>query len=292
MTDAPGVYEGSPTREADRGKSVGIVGAGPAGLTAADFLGRRGYRPVVYEAMQRGGGMLRYGIPAYRLPDDVLDAEIGFIRRAGVEIRYGVRIGKGPHARSTPRQPRRDIHRRRRAWAGNAMRVPGERETAGVVQGIDFLREKADHPAPVAGTIVVIGGGNTAMDCARTAWRCGAEKVVILYRRTKTEMPADKMEIHDCVEEGIEIIELAAPVGIVAEHGKLKALRCIRMKLGEPDASGRRRPVPMEGSEFELSVRSRDRRDRAGGGARGDGRRSGGGPRSSCIPGRRSSAIR
>lgn len=251
VTDQPGAYEGRPAREPETGKSVAIVGAGPAGLTAAWFLGRRGHRPVLYEAMERGGGMLRYGIPAYRLPDEVMDAEIGYIERAGAEIRYGVRVGKDVTIEDL--RARHDaVFIAVGAWAGNAMRVEGERDTAGVVQGIDFLREKADRPTPVAGTVVVVGGGNTAMDCARTAWRCGAEKVIILYRRTKAEMPADKMEIHDCVEEGIEIIELAAPVGIVKTDGRLKALRCIRMKLGEPDASGRRRPVPMEGSEFDF----------------------------------------
>jgi formate dehydrogenase major subunit len=250
VTDAPGVYDGTPQCEPDRGKSVGIIGAGPAGLTAAYFLGRRGYRPVIYEAMQRGGGMLRYGIPAYRLPDEVIDREIDYICRVGAEIHYGVRVGRDVTIDDL-RRKHDAIFIGVGAWAGNAMRVNGERDTAGVVQGVDFLRAKADDPSPVSGTVVVIGGGNTAMDCARTAWRCGAEKVIILYRRTKAEMPADKMEIHDCIEEGIELIELAAPVAIVSELGKLKALRCIRMKLGEPDASGRRRPVPMEGSEFD-----------------------------------------
>ena len=251
VTDAPGVYEGRPACEPGRGQSVGVIGAGPAGLTAAWFLGRRGYRPVIYEAMRRGGGMLRYGIPAYRLPDEVLDREIEYICRAGAEIRYGVAVGRDITIEDL-RERHQALFLAVGAWVGKGMRVPGERQTEGVVQGIDFLREKAERPDPVAGTVVVVGGGNTAMDCARTAWRCGAEKVIILYRRTKVEMPADKMEIRDCVEEGIEIIELAAPVGIVAAEGRLKALRCIRMKLGEPDDSGRRRPVPMEGSEFDF----------------------------------------
>jgi len=251
LTDFPAAYDGTPARESARGQSVGIVGAGPAGLTAAWFLGRRGYRPVVYEAMQRGGGMLRYGIPAYRLPDEVLDREIEYIERTGAEIRYGVRVGRDVSLEDL--RARHDaLFLAAGAWAGKGMRVPGEKETAGVVQGIDFLREKADRPDPVGGTVVVVGGGNTAMDCARTAWRCGAEKVILLYRRTKAEMPADEMEIHDCIEEGIEIVELAAPIGIVAGKGRLKALRCIRMKLGEPDDSGRRRPVPMEGSEYDF----------------------------------------
>ncbi len=251
VTDQPGVYDRDPEREPDRGRSIGIVGAGPAGLTAAYFLGRRGYRPVLYEAMPTGGGMLRYGIPTYRLPDDVIDREIDYIERAGAEIHYGVRVGQDITLD--------ELHEKHDAlflgagaWAGKPMRVPGEFDTEGVVAGADFLCAKAVHPEPVAGTVVVVGGGNTAMDVARTSWRLGAEKVIILYRRTKAEMPADEMEISDCLEEGIEIMELAAPVGIIAEGGRIKALRCLRMVLGEPDDSGRRRPVPQEGSEFDL----------------------------------------
>ncbi|MCK4302774.1 MAG: FAD-dependent oxidoreductase [Candidatus Eisenbacteria sp.] len=251
VTDAPGIYDGQPECEPSRGQTIGIVGAGPAGLTAAWFLGKKGYKPVLYEAMSRSGGMLRYGIPTYRLPDDVLDREAEYICRTGAEINYGVRVGQDISL---------DELKKRHAalflavggWAGKPMRVEGEFDTEGVVTGAEFLLKKADHPDPVTGTIVVVGGGNTAMDAARTAWRCGADKVIILYRRTKAEMPADRMEIEDCLEEGIEIMELAAPVGISSEKGKLKALKCIRMKLGEPDASGRRRPIPLEGSEFEL----------------------------------------
>ncbi|MBD3235139.1 MAG: molybdopterin-dependent oxidoreductase, partial [Candidatus Eisenbacteria bacterium] len=251
VTDAPGIYDAEPRREPDRGQSVGIVGAGPAGLTAAWFLGRRGYRPVIYEAMPRSGGMLRYGIPTYRLPDDVLDREVDYICRAGAEIRYNVRVGRDVSLAEL-RTQHDAIFLASGAWAGKSMRAEGEDTTEGVLQGVDFLREKADDPSPVEGTIVVIGGGNTAMDVARTAWRCGAEKVIILYRRTKAEMPADEMEIEDCIAEGIEIIELVAPIGVVAEEGQLRALRCVRMKLTEPDESGRRRPVPLEGSEFDF----------------------------------------
>jgi len=251
VTDAEGVYDGAPERGPETEKSVAIIGAGPAGLTAAWFLGRRGHTPVIYEAMERGGGMLRYGIPAYRLPDDVLDREIEYICRAGAQIHYGVRVGRDVSIAELQR--RHDaVFVGAGAWAGNAMRVEGEADTPGIVQGIDFLREKADRRDPVDGTVVVVGGGNTAMDCARTAWRCGAEKVIILYRRTKAEMPADEMEIEDCLEEGIEIIELVAPIAIVKSAGRMQALRCTRMKLGEPDASGRRRPVPLDGSEFDF----------------------------------------
>ncbi len=251
VTDTPGAYDGSPAREPDTGKSVGIVGGGPAGLTAAWFLARKGHRVVVYEQMPKAGGMLRYGIPAYRLPDDVIDREIDFIRRAGVEVRTGVRVGKDP-ALGALRKQHDALLIAAGAWASKPMQVDGEFQTQGVVSGIDFLREKTEAPSPVGGTVVVVGGGNTAIDVARTAWRLGADKVIILYRRTRNEMPADDMEIEDCIAEGVELMELAAPVGLVAENGRVKALRCIRMKLGDPDSSGRRRPVPLENSEFEL----------------------------------------
>ncbi len=251
VTDAPGVYDGPVERLPLNGKSIGIVGGGPAGLSAAWFLGRLGYRPVVYEMMDKAGGMVRYGIPEYRLPDEVLDREIDFITRAGAEIRTGVKVGTDISFADL-RSSHDAVFVAAGAWASNPMKVEGEFATEGVVGGIDFLREKyADH-SPMTGTVVVTGGGNTAMDVARTAWRLGADKVILLYRRTRAEMPADPMEIEDALHEGVEIMELAAPVGIVAREGRLTALRCIRMKLGEPDSSGRRRPVPMEGSDFDL----------------------------------------
>jgi formate dehydrogenase major subunit len=252
VTDQPGVYDGTPTCEPPTGKKVAIIGAGPAGLTAAWFLGRAGHKPIMYEAMPRSGGMLRYGIPVYRLPDDVLDQEVEYICRAGGEIKYNARVGKDISLDELMKSYDA-VFLGPGAWAGNPMRVEGEFETDGIVQGAAFLPEQAEHPTPLSGTVVVVGGGNTAMDVARTSWRLGADKVIILYRRTKDEMPADKMEIEDCLHEGIEIMELAAPVGIVKDDaGRLKALRCIRMKLGELDSSGRRRPIPLEGSEFEL----------------------------------------
>ncbi len=251
VTDAPGVYDGSPQCDPPTGKSVGIVGAGPAGLTAAYFLGRKGHKVMIYEAQPRSGGMLRYGIPTYRLPDEVIDAEVDYILKTGAEITYGVKVGRDMSLDDI-RRKHDAVFIASGAWAGKPMRVEGEFETEGIVPGVEFLKEKYENPAGLSGTVVVIGGGNTAMDVARTSWRLGADKVIVLYRRTRAEMPADEMEIEDCLDEGIEIMELAAPVGIVADGGRLKALRCIRMKLGEPDSSGRRRPVPLEGSEFDL----------------------------------------
>jgi formate dehydrogenase major subunit len=251
VTDLPGAYAGVPVREPAKGKSVGIVGAGPAGLTAGWFLGLQGYDAVVYENMPAPGGMLRYGIPEYRLPKADLDREIEYITRAGVEIRCGVNIPRDTTVDGLL-QKHDAVFLSPGAWGGKAMGVSGEFDTDGVVTGVEFLVEKAADPSPVQGTVLVVGGGNTAMDAARTSWRLGADKVIIVYRRTKAEMPADPHEIEDCLDEGIEIMELVAPVGITQQNGRIQALQCIRMQLGEPDASGRRRPVPLEGSEFEL----------------------------------------
>ena len=251
VTDRPGAYDEAPERLPSRGLTVGIVGSGPAGLTAAWYLGLYGYDPVIYEALPKPGGMLRYGIPEYRLPNDVLDREIDYIRRAGAAIRTGVRVGADVSLAELM-EKHAAVFIAAGAMGSKDMGVEGEGATAGIVKGIDFLMSKAERRDPVKGIVVVVGGGNTAMDAARTAWRLGADQVILLYRRTKAEMPADKLEIEDGLKEGIEIMELAAPVGLVTENGRLKALRCIRMKLGEPDSSGRRRPIPQEGSEFVL----------------------------------------
>jgi formate dehydrogenase major subunit len=254
VTDAPDVYSGGPECAPPTGRRVAIVGGGPAGLTAAWFLGRMGHQAVIYESMEKAGGMLRYGIPAYRLPDEVLDREVEYICRTGAELRTGVRVGKDI-AFEELRRTHDAVFLAAGAWATNPMGVEGEFDTEGVVPGLGFLRDRAVDRKSLNGVVVVVGGGNTAVDVARTAWRLGADKVIILYRRTRAEMPADKVEVDDCLAEGIELMELAAPVGIVSEGGRLKALRCIRMKLGEPDASGRRRPVRLEGSEFDLPCR-------------------------------------
>ncbi len=252
VTDAGDIYKDDPVCAPDTGKTVGLVGSGPASLTAAYFLGIKGIKSVMYEAMDRSGGMLRYGIPEYRLPDEVLDKEVDFVCRAGSEIKYGVRVGTDITL-DEMRAKHDAVFIGAGAWTGKAMRVEGEHDTEGVVTGADWLPEQVDAPVKLDGKVtVVVGGGNTAMDCARTAWRLDAAKVIVLYRRTKAEMPADKMEIEDLLEEGVEIMELVAPIGIVREDGKLQAIRCQRMALGEPDDSGRRRPVPQEGSDFDL----------------------------------------
>ncbi len=253
LTDKPFVYDALPPRNPSTGKKVAIVGAGPSGLTAAYYLGLQGHDVTVYESMPKAGGMLRYGIPEYRLPKHILDREIDYILRAShAHLQTNTRIGE--HISLEELQKNFDAtYIAAGAWASNKMRVPGEDDTKGIYLGVNFLRDKTDDPSPVQGTVVVVGGGNTAMDAARVSWRLGAEKVIILYRRTKAEMPADPMEIQECLNEKIEIMELAAPVGVLKkEDGSLKALRCIRMILSEADSSGRKRPIPQEGSEFDL----------------------------------------
>ncbi|MCK4671623.1 MAG: (2Fe-2S)-binding protein, partial [Candidatus Aegiribacteria sp.] len=176
VTDSPDAYATEPVCAPSTGKTAGIIGAGPAGLTAAWFLGKNGIKCEVYEAMDRTGGMLRYGIPVYRLPDDVLDREVEYICRTGTEIHCGVRVGKDITLDEI-REKHDAVFIGAGAWTGKAMRVEGEFDTEGIVTGADFLVEKADDPQLLKGTVVVVGGGNTAMDAARTAWRLNADKV-------------------------------------------------------------------------------------------------------------------
>ncbi|MBN2083383.1 FAD-dependent oxidoreductase [bacterium] len=251
ITDSEGSYDSWPERAPDSGKRVGIVGAGPAGLTAAYFLGLRGHECTIYEMMPEPGGMLRYGIPSYRLPRDILTKEIDYIcTRAGVRIECDKKLGRDIELAEL-REEYDAVYLAMGAIGSNPMGVQGEEDTEGVLKGLEFLMDMAQEAKPINGTVIVIGGGNTAMDAARTSWRLGADKVIVVYRRTRAQMPADPMEVEALAEEGIEIIELAAPQELVTnQSGRLTGIKCIRMKLGEPDDSGRRRPVPIEGSEF------------------------------------------
>lgn len=232
------------------GKSVGIIGGGPAGLTAAYFLAIKGHKVTVYDAMPKMGGMLRYGIPQYRLPKEVLDMEIASIAELGVELKNNIRIGtditfdeiKNAHDATLVAIG---------AWKSSSMRIPGE-ELDSVYGGIDFLRSVALHnPVALGEKVAVIGGGNTAMDACRSAVRLGAEEVYVIYRRTRAEMPAEKIEIDEAEEEGVIYKFLNNPVEIIGEDGKVKAVKLQVMELGEPDAGGRRSPVPVEG-KFEI----------------------------------------
>ncbi|MBM3325373.1 MAG: FAD-dependent oxidoreductase [Calditrichaeota bacterium] len=233
-------------------EKIAVIGSGPAGLSCAYYLARNGYKVTIYEAFPHPGGMLRYGIPAYRLPRDILDAEIERVLDLGVELKTGVVVGKDiPY---TGLQAQYDaIFVGIGAHQGVKLRVPGE-DVSNVYSGVTFLRlVNMDKPVETGDKVVVIGGGDTAIDAARVALRLGA-KVTLLYRRTRNEMPAIEEEIVGAEEEGVVFHFLAAPLEIITEDGKAVAMRCQRMELGEPDASGRRRPVPIPGDEFTIPV--------------------------------------
>jgi len=242
-----------PEIEECTGKSVAIVGGGPSGLTAAYYLAKKGHRVVIFEAMPQPGGMLRYGIPQYRLPKEILDEEIDIIRSMGVEIRTNIKVGRDVTL-DYLRNNYDAVYIAIGAWASSGLRCKGE-DAEGVLGGIDFLRAVAmNKPINIGKKVAVVGGGNTAMDACRTAVRLGAEEVYLLYRRTRNEMPAEEIEIVEAEEEGVKFKFLVAPVEIISENGKVKAIRLQQMELGEPDASGRRKPVPIEGAETVLKV--------------------------------------
>ncbi len=231
------------------GKKVAIVGGGPSGLTCAYYLAKEGYSVTIYDKQPKLGGMLRYGIPEYRLPQALLDKEINYLLAHGIEAKNNIKIGTDITL-SQLRKENDAVYIAVGAWTSKPMGIENE-DHSSVLSGIIFLEQvKRDGPLELDGTVVVIGGGNTAIDAARTALRCNASKVAILYRRTRNEMPADYDEVEDAIAEGVEIQFLVAPKKAVIENGRLKGIECYRMELGEPDASGRRRPVPIKGSEF------------------------------------------
>ncbi|MFH0798926.1 MAG: FAD-dependent oxidoreductase [Pseudomonadota bacterium] len=236
------------------GKRVAIVGAGPAGLSAAFYLRIDGHAVTVFDAHAEPGGMLRYGIPAYRLPRDILAREIGVIGRMGVEIKCGKQLGRDIAVEALAKEFDA-VFLAIGAQSASAMRVEGESE-GGAIPGIEFLEDVAQgKKASLGDDVVVVGGGNTAIDAARTSLRLGAKKVTILYRRTRAEMPANVVEIEAAEHEGVAMHFLAAPVKM-AKTGQGALLTCIEMELGEPDSSGRRRPVPKAGSEFLMNASS------------------------------------
>ncbi|NLJ34321.1 MAG: FAD-dependent oxidoreductase [Firmicutes bacterium] len=235
------------------GKKVAIVGAGPAGLTAAYFLAQGGHEVTIYEKLPTPGGMLRYGIPEYRLPNDLLDREIATITALGVTIKTGVTLGVDitlEHLRAEYDA----VFLALGAQNSHKLRVEGE-DLKGVYAGTDFLRRVSlREEVGIGRRVAVVGGGNTAMDAARTALRLGAGEVTVLYRRSREEMPALDVEIEEAEEEGVVIDYLTAPIQILGANGKVAALKCQRMRLGKPDASGRRRPEPIAGSEYTREV--------------------------------------
>jgi len=228
------------------GKRVAVVGGGPAGLTAAYYLAKKGHAVTVFEALSRAGGMMAVGIPDYRLPQDVLEREIDEIRAVGVDIKTGIRIES---AEKLLKEGYNAVFLALGAHEGMKMAVDGE-ESPGVMDCATFLRDASlGNEVKVGKRVAVIGGGNAAVDAARVALRLGAKRVAMLYRRTRAEMPASPEEVEATLHEGIEIVFLTAPSRIFVQDGELK-LENIRMELGEPDASGRRRPEPVKGSEY------------------------------------------
>lgn len=245
-----------PVPQADTGHSVAVIGGGPAGLTAAYHLREKGHNVTVYDAMPKMGGMLRYGIPEYRLPKSVLDKEISLIADMGIKMENNVKIGSGISFDSI-RKNNDAVLVTVGAWTSMKMNIPGE-DNANVFGGIDFLRHVAMGENILAGNeIAIVGGGNTAMDACRTAVRLGAKKVYCIYRRTKAEMPAEAVEIQEAEEEGVIFKYLTNPVEVVsAPDGTIDHVKLQLMELGEPDASGRRSPRPIEGAVEELKVSS------------------------------------
>ncbi len=245
-------WDMTPKQQPSIGKKVAVVGAGPAGLSAAYYLQMFGVDCTVYDAHEAPGGMIRYGIPSYRLPRNVIDRETAVIEQMGASFRYNTTLGKD----ISLDQLRADydaVFLGIGAQQASSMRTPGE-DLSGVRSGIDFLAAVSrDENLPIGREVIVVGGGNTAIDAARTALRLGAESVTILYRRSREQMPAWDEEIEDALHEGIKLETMAAPLAIEANGGRLK-LTCQRMELGEPDASGRRSPVPIKDSEFPLEV--------------------------------------
>lgn len=235
-------------------KKVAIVGSGPAGMSVAYYLAHEGYHCTIFESLPVCGGMLGVGIPAYRLPRAIINAEFEALKNCGVTVVNGVTIGRDKTLQDLRDEGFSAVFLAPGAHKSRKLGVEGE-DLAGVVHGVDYLRKvNIGETMNLGKNVVVVGGGNVAIDCARTALRTGSDNVFILYRRTKAEMPASQAEIHHLEEEGVRIEMLAAPVKVHGENGRLTKIECIRMELGECDASGRCRPVPKEGSNFMIEA--------------------------------------
>ncbi|RUA31611.1 MAG: hypothetical protein DSY76_01265, partial [Bacteroidetes bacterium] len=245
-----------PECEPSTGKKVAIIGAGPGGLSAASFLSRKGHQCDIFEAAPEPGGWLRYGIPEYRLPNDLLQQEIKTVTDLGAKIYCNKKLGENIHFKDL-QEEYDSVILAIGSQKGTLVGVKGD-EAQGVFSGINFLKNleiTKKKPNFKGKKVIVVGGGNTAMDCCRTAIRLGSTDVKVVYRRTEKEMPANPIEIHESKLEGVEYLFLNNPIQINQdEKGELKSVTLIKMELGEPDASGRRRPIPIEGSEYEVEA--------------------------------------
>ena len=233
-----------------QGKKVVIVGAGPAGLACAFELVMQGYTITVMDALAQPGGMLVGAIPPFRLPRYVIDHDIGIIRSLGVEFMPSVRIGNERTLQEVRGESVGAVVLATGTWKDIALDVAGE-DTSGCLKCLDFLSTvNSGHTINLSGTVLVIGGGNAAIDTARAALRMGSTQVIVLYRRSQKEMPASKEEVETALHEGVQIQYLVAPKQVLSKEGKIKGVELIRMELGEPDETGRKMPIPITGSEF------------------------------------------
>jgi NADPH-dependent glutamate synthase beta subunit-like oxidoreductase len=237
-----------------RGKKVAVIGAGPSGLSAANDLTRLGYSVTIYETFPIPGGMLNVGIPPYRLPREVVRQAIEEVRRLGVEIITGTPIGKEFNLESL-RKKYDAVYIAAGAHKAEKLGIPGE-DLQGVIHGVTFMRMvNLEENLNIGSSVAVVGGGNTAMDAARSSLRLGAKEVFILYRRTREEMPVDPRELEQVEEEGIKIHYLTQPIRVISRDGiRVSGVRCIRNRLGDPEKDGRRRPIPIEGTEFDIDI--------------------------------------
>ena len=251
-----------PPKAPPTGKKVAVIGSGPSGLTVAGDLILKGHEVTVFEAFHKGGGVLVYGIPEFRLPKDIVASELKNLERLGVKFEYNVVVGKTITIDELFEQGYDAIFIGVGAGLPRFLNIPGE-NLVGIYSANEYLTRanlmkaylfpEYDTPIAKGKNVVVIGAGNVAMDSARTAMRLGADSVKIVYRRSREEMPARLAEIHHAEEEGIEFHLLTNPIEFLGDdEGRVRGMRCIKMELGEPDESGRRRPVPIEGSEFEM----------------------------------------
>ncbi len=244
----------NPPKEPDTGHMVCVVGAGPAGLTAAYFLALKGHKVTVIEALPMAGGMMMVGIPRFRLPREVIDREVGFIEELGVEFRFNTRLGVDVTLQSLREEGFEAFFIAVGAHASHRLAVPGE-DLPQVLDAVGLLRDVAMGARKRPGErVLVVGGGNVAIDAARTLVRLGCREVTLLYRRSRSEMPANVEEVRQAEEEGVRLVFLTIPVEVMGEKGRVVGLRCLRARLSEPDARGRRRPVPIEGSDHIMAA--------------------------------------
>jgi NADH-quinone oxidoreductase subunit F len=242
--------------EQTRKEKIAVVGAGPTGLTCAYYLARMGYPVTCYEALPVGGGMLSVGVPAFRLPLEVIEKEIDYIRDCGVEIKYGTPVNVNNTIDDLMEKGFSAVYIAAGTQKSQQIGIPGEVEgLGGLHYGLSLLRDvKQGKPVTIGKHVAIIGGGNTAVDSARTALRLGAEKVDVFYRRSRDEMPVTEVEFDEAVAEGIQFHFLTSPTRILSERWKVTGMQCTRMKLGEADSSGRRRPVPIENSTYTIEA--------------------------------------